>query len=218
MYTFFMASSHSICIRRATKLDIPQITDIFNYYVATSVLTFQVNPVARDYLVTRMESAEAQGLPYLVAVLPHSLHDGDDATATTKKRDGERIVGYAYASGYRNFMEGYKHTVEISLFAHPNFRSQGIGSQLIKALMATLRAVGNDGDAHPRIREVLACMSIDTCAEDGKQGEGLREWYEKKGFREVGRMENLGWKFDRWIGVIFLQMSLRSSEDMCGDA
>src|SRR5438046_3239406 len=105
-----MASKRDICVRHATKLDIPQITDIFNHYVATSVITFQVNPVNQDYLLTRMEGAEAQGLPYLVAVLPHGrLHNRDnrdDAASVTCSMEGERIVSYAYASGYRNFMEG----------------------------------------------------------------------------------------------------------------
>jgi phosphinothricin acetyltransferase len=47
-----------------------------------------------------------------------------------------------------------------------------------------------------RIRELLAVMAVDDKGRDA--GLGLRDYYVQWGFREVGRMERVGFKFERW--------------------
>jgi L-amino acid N-acyltransferase YncA len=211
-----MVVDGEIEIRAATMLDLPQVQSIFNYYVTTSVMTFQINPVEPTYFFAKLDEAKTLGLPYLVAIEP--LHN--DHCNGERKGAGEelaKVLGYTYASGFRNFKEGYKHTVEITIFIHPDFQSQGIGSRLLVALLNALHHVSIPADTfRPRVKEIIACMAIDTETKDGKRGEGLREWYEKRGFREVGRMANVGWKFERWLGVVFLQLSLRNGEEMRG--
>jgi len=211
-----MAVDGEIEIRAGTMLDIPQVQSIFNYYVTTSVMTFQINPVEPMYFFAKLDEAKTLGLPYLVAIkLSHNDQYNGERKATGEEL--EKVLGYTYASGFRNFKEGYKHTVEITIFIHPDFQSQGIGSRLLVALLDALHHVSIQADSfRPRVKEVVACMAIDTETKDGKRGEGLREWYEKRGFREVGRMTNVGWKFGRWLGVVFLQLSLRNGEEMRG--
>jgi L-amino acid N-acyltransferase YncA len=211
-----MVLGQEIEIRAATMLDLPQVQGVFNYYVTTSVMTFQINPVEPKHFFTKLEEAQTLGLPYLIAIKSH-YNDRRDSIIKATGEESETVVGYTYASGFRNFKEGYKHTVEITIFIHPDFQSQGIGSRLLAALLNALRHISIETDSfRPRVKEVIACMAIDTETKDGKRGEGLREWYEKRGFREVGRMANVGWKFERWVGVVFLQLSLRNAEDMRG--
>ncbi|KAL1960664.1 hypothetical protein VTO42DRAFT_7243 [Malbranchea cinnamomea] len=63
-----------------------------------------------------------------------------------------------------------------------------------------------EGGAGSRIRNLLAVMAVDT---DGKGGgEGLRDWYVKRGFVERGRMKEVGFKNGRWIDTIYLQYNL----------
>ena len=211
-----MATRREIKIRETTRNDAPQIQNIFNYYVTTSVITFQIVPVGTDYIANKLEETYKVGLPFLVATIPQ--HDDNlDISNSESSRGTERVVGYSYASPFRNYSGGYKHTVEITLILHPDYRSQGIGSRLLATLLEKLRSVGVGGQPIlPPVKEVTACMAIDTESQDGKHGEGLREWYEKRGFREVGRMQDVGRKFERWIGVIFLQLSLRNREEIRG--
>lgn len=211
-----MADKPELEIRAAEMIDLPQVQNIFNHYVATSVVTFQIRPLDLDSFLKKFEDAQKADLPYLVATVPQ-YDDPYNSIGETRARRTEKVVGYASASGFRNFLEGYKHTVEIAIFIHPDFRSQGIGSQLLSALLDALRHVRSRNDStQPKFKEVIACMAIDTDSKDGKDGEGLREWYEERGFREVGRMLNVGRKFEKWLGVIFLQHNLRSEEEMRG--
>lgn len=47
------------------------------------------------------------------------------------------------------------------------------------------------------VRNVIACMALDT--KEGKDGgEGLRKWYENRGFVERGRLKGVGFKKGRW--------------------
>jgi phosphinothricin acetyltransferase len=47
-----------------------------------------------------------------------------------------------------------------------------------------------------KVRNVLGCMSVD---ENGlNKGLGLKEYYERFGFEEVGHLKHVGNKFDRW--------------------
>ncbi len=195
-----MLAKQEIEIQAVAMLDLPQIQSIFNHYVVTSAVTFQVNPVGPDYFVKKFEDTQSLGLPFLVA----------------KKHDTDTVVGYAYASGFRNFMQAYKHTVEITIFLHPDFKSRGVGSRLIAALLDALRAVGaGSNPARPdKLKEAIACIADDNAESEEAGRGGLRKWYEERGFREVGRMPGVGWKFDRWIGVIFLQLGLRSAAEM----
>ncbi len=47
-----------------------------------------------------------------------------------------------------------------------------------------------------RVRELLAVMAVDDNGRDA--GLALRDYYVQWGFREVGRMEQIGFKFGRW--------------------
>jgi L-amino acid N-acyltransferase YncA len=113
-----------------------------------------------------------QRLPYLVAV------DGDT----------QAVLGYANAHGFRGVKGAYRHTVEITMFCHPDRTGKGVGSRLLGSLLQSLREKGKGGmggdDAE--VRQVLAVMAVD---EMGKgNGLKLKEFYEGFGFQMVRDM------------------------------
>lgn len=186
-------------IRAATANDIPQVHSIYSHYVANTVLTFmQTAPPLQsmlDKFKRNTTNDDTHNLPYLVAV--------DVETEKT-------VLGFAYFSPFRGTMFSYGPTVELSLFLSHEYTHKGIGSYLLGELLSMLqtrgirhRAVEHAGyesyesvsEPMP-VRNVLACMALDPEGRD--QGEGLRKWYEQRGFVERGRLKGVGFKKGKW--------------------
>ncbi|ORY18612.1 hypothetical protein BCR34DRAFT_473239, partial [Clohesyomyces aquaticus] len=164
---------------------ISAIRDILDYYVRTSVITLALESPTLDDLLEKWTGIVKKGLPYVVAV-----------------DDKQNVIGYAYAGGFRD-RQGYRHTVEISLFCHAEHTSKGIGPLLLQKGIAILREPTNYPEyiATPRseddkIRMVMACMSIDDTS--WRNGLGLRDFYVKHGFEQVAHLKSVGHRFERW--------------------
>jgi phosphinothricin acetyltransferase len=173
----------AITVRNASEEDLPQIQEIFEHYVLNTIVSFLVQKPPPNYIVSRFRETTARNLPYLVAL-----------------DDSDQVVGYSYASAFRGFMLGYGHTVEISLFCHPQHTKKGVGSQMMKRLIALLRCakhvtreVGHeDSPQEHDVKKVMAIMSVDQNAAGG--GLAVRDWYKRWGFEEVGRLKGVGSK------------------------
>ncbi|KAL1877687.1 hypothetical protein Plec18167_004653 [Paecilomyces lecythidis] len=196
----------SFQIRPATEADIPEVHAINTHYVTNTVVTFLQNPAPLSSTFSKFRDFTDRGLPFLVAV--------DDAkSAGDTAQQQQTVIGYTYLSPFRGAMLSYGPTVELSLFVHKDHTSRGVGSVLLSALLEKIqggkvkhlaREHAGDPDHEVRapdggvpIRNVIACMALDTV--DGKEGgEGLRKWYEKRGFAERGRLKSVGYKKGRW--------------------
>lgn len=177
-----------IVVRPAERRDLPQIQAIYEHYVINTVAALLVQKPPVDYISSRFDGAKERNLPYFVAV----------------DRTGDQVLGYSYASAFRGFMLGYAHSVEISVFCHPDYTSQGIGSSLISRLLEELKRTKHvaselgheDNPAEFQVRKLLAVMSVDDEARNG--GLDLRDWYVGKwGFEQVGRLKGIGYKNGR---------------------
>lgn len=105
---------------------------------------------------------------------------------------GGDIAGYTYASPFRD-RPAYARTCETSVYVAPGQHRRGIGRRLIAALTD---AAGAAGFAH----------MIAVIGDNGNQPSiGL---HSAAGFTEAGRLRNVGWKFDRWLDVVYMQKSL----------
>jgi len=103
------------------------------------------------------------------------------------------VLGYAYVAPYRD-RTAYRFTVEDAIYLGPAATGKGIGRALLTELVARSKAAG--------LKEIVAVI-----ADQG--AEGSLALHERLGFREIGRMGRVGYKFDRWLGTVFLQKSLR---------
>jgi phosphinothricin acetyltransferase len=103
-----------------------------------------------------------------------------------------RIAGYAYASPYRP-RPAYRYTVEDSVYVARFARRQGIGQALLGAVVGHATALG--------MRQMVAIVG------DSAHLASI-ELHRRAGFRLVGTLENVGWKFGRWLDTVIMQRDL----------
>ena len=101
------------------------------------------------------------------------------------------VVGFGMYSEFR-FREAYKFTVEHSVYVNENFHGKGIGKLLLQELIVLARKQ----NLH------LGHRVIDS------ENQGSVEFHEKFGFKTVGIIEESGYKFDRWLHSVFMQLIL----------
>ncbi len=160
-------------IRVATVEDLPAIDAIYNHYVANATCTWQYEP---SPAAERRAWFDAHGEKH-----PITVAVGGDG----------QIVGFASLSVY-NKREGYRFTVEDTVYVRPGHQRRGIGRALLADLVARARALGH--------HSIIASISADQEASIGLHAAA--------GFVEVGRMRELGVKFGRWLDCVYMQRLL----------
>lgn len=105
--------------------------------------------------------------------------------------ENEIIVGFGYYSEFR-FREAYKFTVEHSVYAHQNHQGKGIG----KLLLTELIRLAKTQNLHTMIGVI------------DSENVGSINFHEKFGFDKVGFIKDSGYKFDRWLHSVFMQIML----------
>ncbi|KAK0100693.1 hypothetical protein ONS95_007145 [Cadophora gregata] len=189
-----------LIIKPAEPKHLTPITAIQTHYALNTVLTFATIGLTEAEFEARYHNIVSENqLPFLVAILPAKSQTQEDPASGE-----ETVVGYTYISPYRPSLQAYTHTGELCLFVYPQYLYQGIGSVLLKALFESCKET--------RIKELLAVMAVDVETRGG--GLGLRDWYVSWGFREIGTMEMVGRKFERWVDVIFLQKYIDGKLDV----
>lgn len=103
----------------------------------------------------------------------------------------DQIAGFASYGPWRTRC-GYRRTVEHSVHMHRDFRGQGIGTALILRLIELAKADGR--------HVMLSGISADN--------EGSLRLHQRLGFYESGRMQQVGFKFGRWLDLVFMQKVL----------
>lgn len=104
---------------------------------------------------------------------------------------GGNVVGYGSYVQFRANC-GYYRTVEHSLHVHREVRRQGLGTLLIEELIRLAREQGR----HVMVGGISA------------DNEGSIRLHRKLGFYEAGRMKEVGYKFGRWLDLVFMQKIL----------
>jgi L-amino acid N-acyltransferase YncA len=107
-------------IREAISADAPGICTIYNYYVESTIITFEEQPVLIHEMEARIQEITNVSLPWLVCV-----------------EDGA-IIGYAYASKWKGRC-AYRFSVEGTVYLKQGFFGRGIGSALYSQVIARLR-------------------------------------------------------------------------------
>jgi phosphinothricin acetyltransferase len=105
---------------------------------------------------------------------------------------GNTVLGYAYASPHRA-RKAYQWSVEVSVYVDPRAHRSGVGRALYTALFDVLR----------RQHYVNAYAGITL---PNPKSVGL---HQSLGFLPVGVYQRIGFKFDRWHDVQWLQLRLR---------
>jgi L-amino acid N-acyltransferase len=103
-------------------------------------------------------------------------------------RDEQGVAGFATFGDFRAW-PGYRFTVEHSVHVRAAGRGRGVGTLLVQALLARAAALGK----HIMIAGVDAGNA------------GAIRFHERLGFEKSGHLREVGYKFERWLDVLFLQ-------------
>jgi phosphinothricin acetyltransferase len=103
-----------------------------------------------------------------------------------------RIVGYAYANAYRT-RPAYRFTVEDSIYIAPEVQGKGVGRLLLDRLVETCTAKG--------YRLMVAVIG------DSRQY-GSIALHRSAGFTFCGTIHSIGYKFDRWLDSVIMELPL----------
>jgi phosphinothricin acetyltransferase len=161
-------------IRDAVPADLPAVRDIYNDAVLNTTAIWNEQPVDLANRQAWFDARQVQAYPILVAV------DQLDA-----------VVGYASYGDWRPF-EGFRHSVEHSVYVRADQRGKGLGPQLLDALIERARS----GNKHVMVAAI----------ESGNAA-SIR-LHERLGFKITGQMPQVGIKFGRWLNLTFMQLIL----------
>src|SRR5829696_7713659 len=125
--------SFAFAIRVAETRDIPDIREIYNYYVTNSVVTFDEKKWSLAKWREKFDYLQKLGLPFLVAESPSG-----------------NVLGYALVQPWAG-KSAYRYTVENSIYLGPGAAGKGLGRALLEALIVACEEVG--------IREIVAVIS-----------------------------------------------------------
>ncbi len=162
-----------LLIRLADERDLPAIDDIYNHYVVRSTCTAQYEP-------TRPDERRAWFLEHEPARHP----------VTVAERDG-RVVGWGSLSRY-HARDGYRFTVENSVYVRHDEQRRGIGRAVLTDLVERARSAEH--------RTIIAAIAGDQQASIALHA--------AHGFVEVGRLRDTVLKLGQWLDVVYMQLML----------
>ncbi|UVE17250.1 GNAT family N-acetyltransferase [Pseudomonas sp. LS44] len=158
----------------AGETDLPGILAIYNDAVLNSTAIWNETEVDLANRRAWLSERHAAGFPVLVA------------------RDAQgAVLGYASYGTWRS-IEGFRHTVEHSVYVRGDQRGQGLGPALMQALIERARA---------------AKLHVMVAAIERENSTSIR-LHERLGFVICGQMPQVGRKFGRWLDLTFMQLIL----------
>ncbi len=159
-------------IRPATESDLPAVLAIYNDAVLNTTAIWNETPVDLENRRAWFTERTGRGFPILVA-------------------DRGGAIGYGSFGDFRPF-EGYRVTIEHSVYIAKDNRGQGAGAALLEALIAEARKLDK--------KNMIGAI-------DAANVPSIR-LHEKFGFKEAGRMPGVGVKFGKPVDLVFMQKVL----------
>lgn len=159
-----------------------------------------------------LRPATVADLPAISAIYNHSVHTStctfalEPETLADRERwfagrtaahpvlvaeAGGEVVGWAALSAW-NPRAGYSRSVEWSVYIREDWQRKGVASALLKELIPLAKAAGH--------HTIIGGVS-------GDQTPSL-ELHRRHGFEQVAHFKETGYKFGKWLDVIYLQLML----------
>ncbi|WP_312278608.1 GNAT family N-acetyltransferase [Kosakonia cowanii] len=165
-------------IRYAVKEDCAAIAAIYNHAVINTAAIWNDQTVDADNRIAWFEARALLGYPVIVS------------------EENGVVTGYASFGDWRAF-DGFRHTVEHSVYVHPEHQGKGLGLALMERLIEEAKRIGK----HVMVAGIEA------------QNQGSIHLHQKLGFTITGQMPQVGTKFGRWLDLTFMQLQLDNRTD-----
>ena len=101
------------------------------------------------------------------------------------------VVGWSALGEFRS-RPAYRHTTEFSVYVRPDSQRRGIGRALLADLTRRAKSLGHHALVGGCCSESAAILAL----------------LEAEGFSKVAHFPEVGYKFDRWLDVVFMQKLL----------
>ena len=163
-------------IRSADAADLPSILAIYNDAVVNTTAIWNDDIVDLDNRRAWLEARERQGYPVFVAV------------------EDSLVLGYGSYGDFRPF-QGYRFTVENSVYVASAARGKGVGAVLLEALVAHAGTAGK----HVMIAAITA------------GNEASLRLHARQGFAEMGSLGEVVFKFGRYLDLVLMEKRLTGS-------
>jgi phosphinothricin acetyltransferase len=169
-------------IRPATEADLPAILTIFNRSIETSLAIWVETPATIEERHAWFSARRSQGFPVLVA---------EDMSAKNLGAKNQGVLGFGSFGAFRPY-EGFRITVEHSVYVSEQARGRGVGRALLAALIDEARDSGK--------RVIVGAV-------DSTNDVSLA-MHRSMGFIETGRMPRVGEKHGHRLDMVLLQKEL----------
>jgi phosphinothricin acetyltransferase len=172
MASIYARSAAAVTVRPARSDDVAAIRAIRNHAIEHSTALWTRTPQTQDQAVTWLDAHLERGSAFVAEV------------------DGE-VAGFAAYGPWRE-LDGYRHTVENSVYVREDRHGLGIGSALLAALVTAAREAGH----HVMIAGVEAGNTPSI------------RLHERFGFQVAGTLPEVGTKFGRWLDLTLMRLPL----------
>lgn len=173
----------SILIEKVMPEDAEELLEIYGPYVTDTAISFEYAVPSLEEFSQRIEDISSR-YPYIKAV------------------DNGKILGYAYANTFKG-RKAYDYSVETTIYLLPDAKGNGIGRILYEVLEKSLKNMG--------ILNMNACIAV-TDTEDEIITNASMYFHEKMGFDMVGKFHKSGYKFNKWIDMIWMEKMIGKHE------
>ncbi|WP_025761859.1 GNAT family N-acetyltransferase [Dyadobacter tibetensis] len=103
-----------------------------------------------------------------------------------------KVIGYGSFQQFRP-KKGFMFSVEHSIYLNESSRGMGVGGRLLESLIQRAREQG--------IHTMIGCIDA--------SNRGSISFHEKYGFVEKGYIKEVGYKFDQWLDLVYMQLILK---------
>ncbi|MBN7810217.1 N-acetyltransferase [Algoriphagus sp. H41] len=169
-------------IRSYRESDAPAILEIINDSILNTFHNYDYDPKPLEDVQSQFSEKLAAGFPVLIGEVAGEL------------------AGYATFGKFRA-KPGYNTTIEHSIYLTAKAQNQGLGSELMRRLIAIAKEQG--------YHVMIAGMDSENL--------GSYRFHERLGFKEVARFPEVAFKFGKWLNLVFMQLTLETIDPQSQD-